>query len=75
MFFAGNQPQFRTAIVEAASSTSLAESSDDSRTLVRLLALPKFSETGELVLLDSETLEVEVIRFSPSNTTLEKDES
>lgn len=30
---------------------------------VRLLALPKFSETGELILVDTETLEVEVVRF------------
>ena len=30
---------------------------------VRLLALPKFNETGELVLVDTETLEVEVVKF------------
>lgn len=30
---------------------------------VRLLSLPRFKETGELVLVDTETLEVEVIRF------------
>lgn len=30
---------------------------------VRLLTIPKFSETGELILVDSETLEVEVVRF------------
>jgi DNA polymerase delta subunit 2 len=30
---------------------------------VRLLAIPKFNETGELILVDSETLEVEVVRF------------
>ncbi|RJE22965.1 DNA polymerase [Aspergillus sclerotialis] len=36
---------------------------EESATKVRLLALPKFCETGELVLVDSETLEPEVVRF------------
>jgi DNA polymerase delta subunit 2 len=31
---------------------------------VRIISLPKFSETGELVLVDAETLEAEVIRFN-----------
>lgn len=30
---------------------------------VRLLSLPRFKETGELILVDSETLEVEVVKF------------
>lgn len=30
---------------------------------VRLLSLPRFKDTGELVLVDTETLETEVIRF------------
>jgi DNA polymerase delta subunit 2 len=30
---------------------------------VRLLAIPKFHETGELLLVDSESLEVEVVSF------------
>ena len=30
---------------------------------VRLLAIPTFSQTGELILVDSETLEVEVVTF------------
>ena len=36
---------------------------EESATRVRLLALPKFRDTGELVLVDSETLEVEVVKF------------
>lgn len=32
-------------------------------TRVRLLSIPKFKETGELILVDTESLEVEVIRF------------
>lgn len=31
---------------------------------VRVISLPRFGETGELILVDAETLEVEVIRFS-----------
>lgn len=39
---------------------------DDAEALnarVRLLSIPKFSETGELVLVDTETLDVEVVKF------------
>lgn len=71
IFFAGNQPQFKTAVVEGDSPLRLngtdTEMADiDESTLgprVRLLAIPKFSETGELLLVDSETLEVEVVKF------------
>ena len=41
--------------------TGTADGSDAAR--VRLLAVPKFSETGELILVDTETLEVEVVKF------------
>lgn len=30
---------------------------------IRVMTIPKFNETGELVLLDTETLEVEVVKF------------
>lgn len=30
---------------------------------VRLLSIPRFKETGELILVDTESLEVEVVRF------------
>lgn len=30
---------------------------------IRVITIPKFSETGELILLDTETLEVEVVKF------------
>lgn len=32
-------------------------------TRVRLVSIPKFHETGELILVDSETLDVEVVKF------------
>ncbi|EPE32330.1 hypothetical protein GLAREA_07463 [Glarea lozoyensis ATCC 20868] len=53
LFFVGSQPKFDTAVIEG----------EDGQT-VRLIAVPKFSETGEIVLVDSETLETSVVRFS-----------
>ncbi|KAK2794058.1 hypothetical protein FQN50_009946 [Emmonsiellopsis sp. PD_5] len=63
VFFAGNQPSFRTTIVESSAALSSSESAEEQGTRVRVIALPKFSETGEIVLVDAETLEVEVVKF------------
>lgn len=30
---------------------------------VRLICIPKFRETGEIVLLDTDTLEPEIVKF------------
>ncbi len=30
---------------------------------MRLIAVPKFKDTGEVVLLDADTLEVEIVKF------------
>lgn len=73
--FIGNQPSFQTTIIEDAShsATRSASSPDGDEDMandsnqgirVRVITLPKFSETGELVLVDAESLEVEVVRFS-----------
>lgn len=51
VFFIGNQPRFDTTIVEGPSGQR-----------VRLFTIPKFN-TGEIVLLDTETLEVELVKF------------
>lgn len=48
----GNQPRFETSVIEGANGQT-----------VRLIAVPKFKETGEIVLLDAETLETEVVKF------------
>ena len=48
----GNQPTFETTVIEGPIGQS-----------VRLIAVPKFKETGEIVLLDTETLEVELVKF------------
>ena len=72
IFFAGNQPHFGTMVVERAANFRLngtdamidnAEGEGPSAS-VRLLLLPRFNETGELVIVDTETLEVEVVKFA-----------
>ncbi|CAL3963216.1 unnamed protein product [Diplocarpon coronariae] len=52
LFFIGSQPKFDTAEIEGP---------DGQR--VRLIAVPKFADTGELVLVDSETLEASVVKI------------
>lgn len=52
VFFAGNQPKFEKGLIEGPAGQ-----------VVRLIAVPKFSETGEVVLLDLESLECEVVKF------------
>jgi DNA polymerase delta subunit 2 len=47
IFFAGSQPKFDTALIEGQNGQT-----------VRLIAVPRFAETGEVVLVDMETLEV-----------------
>lgn len=54
----GNQPAFETAIIDGPAGQS-----------VRLIAIPKFKETGEIVLLDMDTLEVEAVKFEVFNDT------
>ncbi|EKD14095.1 uncharacterized protein L3040_007904 [Drepanopeziza brunnea f. sp. 'multigermtubi'] len=53
LFFVGSQPKFDTAEIEGPNGQT-----------VRLIAVPRFAETGELVLVDSETLEASVVRIS-----------
>lgn len=52
VFFVGNQPRFDTCVIDGLQGER-----------VRLITIPSFSETGELVLLDAETLEVEIVKF------------
>lgn len=52
VFFVGNQPRFDSKVVEGPQGQR-----------VRLITIPRFHETGELLLLDSETLDVEVVKF------------
>lgn len=52
VFVVGNQPRFETGEIEGPVGQT-----------VRLIAVPSFRETGELVLMDEETLECEVVKF------------
>jgi DNA polymerase delta subunit 2 len=70
IFFTGNQPSFKTAVIAADApfrldgDVEMTDSTGETPTgRVRLLSIPKFKETGELILVDTESLEVEVIRF------------
>jgi DNA polymerase delta subunit 2 len=67
IFFAGNQPHFGTMVVERAANFCLNGTDameEGPSASVRLLLLPRFNETGELVIVDTETLEVEVVKFA-----------
>jgi DNA polymerase delta subunit 2 len=52
VYFVGNQPRFDTATIEGPAGQQ-----------VRILAIPKFHETGQIVLLDTETLEAELVQI------------
>lgn len=52
VFFVGSQPKFDTASIEGPDGQ-----------VVRLIAVPEFCKTGELVLVDSESLETSVVRI------------
>ena len=52
VFFIGNQPRFDTTIIEGPDGQK-----------VRLLAVPSFKQTGQIILLDAETLEPELVKF------------
>lgn len=71
IFFTGNQPSFKTTVIEGdiplrldGGDTEMTDGSGGaSAPRIRLISIPRFKDTGELVLVDTETLEVEVIRF------------
>lgn len=52
VYFAGNQPKFETSVIEGPQEQQ-----------VRLVAVPSFRKTGQVVLMDLETLDVELVTF------------
>jgi len=52
VYFVGNQPRFETSLVEGSKGQRC-----------RVVAVPRFAETGEVVLVDLETLGCEVIKI------------
>ncbi len=53
IYFVGCQPEFGTKTITGT----------DGQT-VRLVTVPSFSETGEIVLVDSETLDVTLVKIT-----------
>ncbi|KAH7318626.1 DNA polymerase alpha/epsilon subunit B-domain-containing protein [Stachybotrys elegans] len=52
VYFVGCQPRFSTKVIDGPEGQA-----------IRLIAVPSFSATRELVLVDTETLEVETVKF------------
>ncbi|KAL8709645.1 MAG: hypothetical protein Q9225_007418 [Loekoesia sp. 1 TL-2023] len=52
VYFVGNQPRYETMVIEGPAGQT-----------VRLICVPRFKETGEVVLLDTDTLEPEIVKF------------
>lgn len=53
LYFVGCQPEFSTKVVQGADGQQ-----------VRLITIPSFAETKELVLVDTETLEVSKVKIT-----------
>lgn len=53
VFFVGNQPEYKTSLLEGEDGQQ-----------VRVVLIPKFSETGQIIVVDLDTLDVEVVKFS-----------
>lgn len=53
VYFVGNQPKYETTTIEGPNGQ-----------IVRLIAIPKFYETGQFVLLDSDTLDTDLVQIN-----------
>lgn len=58
VYFAGNQPGFESRLID------LTTAEDNKKVQVRVLSVPKFSETGEILLLDVKTLEAQIVKVA-----------
>ncbi|ODQ66579.1 hypothetical protein NADFUDRAFT_82357 [Nadsonia fulvescens var. elongata DSM 6958] len=58
VYFVGNQPRFETRLVEGYDCI------DERPVKVRIISVPKFCETGEIVLVNLDNLETESVKFS-----------
>ncbi|KXH60688.1 DNA polymerase alpha/epsilon subunit B [Colletotrichum salicis] len=58
LFFVGCQPEFSTKVIEGGDGQQ-----------VRLITVPSFAETKELVLVDTETLEVSKVKITAASTS------
>ncbi len=53
LFVVGSQPKFETSVIGGPKGQE-----------IRLIAVPRFDHTGEIILVDSETLEIERVVIS-----------
>lgn len=56
VYFVGNQPKYETSTIQGPNGQQ-----------VRLIAIPKFHETGQIVVVDTETLEAEIVKIEIHN--------
>lgn len=56
LFFVGCQPEFSTKVIEGGDGQQ-----------VRLITVPSFAETKEVVLVDTETLEVSKVKITATS--------
>ncbi|GAA5896256.1 DNA-directed DNA polymerase delta subunit POL31 [Sporobolomyces salmoneus] len=55
VYFIGNQPKFETRLVE--------QDNEGGKKRVRIVLVPKFCETGQVVLVNTKSLDVKVVKF------------
>jgi DNA polymerase delta subunit 2 len=71
IYFSGGAPHFGTKVVHVQTATAVTESLDApvlATTMCRLVCVPKFIDTGLAVLVNLETLAVELLRFDDSSS-------
>ena len=61
VYFVGNQPVYESRVVE--SERDNGEGAGASKVRCRVVLVPRFAQTGEVVLLNCRTLETKVVRF------------
>ncbi|MEW5307844.1 MAG: hypothetical protein WDW36_010217 [Sanguina aurantia] len=72
VMFTGNQPTFMTSLVPAASPSGSSQDMEadlSQQPSVRLIAIPSFSKTGTIVLLNLRTLQCHPMTFDTSMST------
>ena len=58
VFLVGNQPRFESVVIEGPEEQK-----------VRLVTVPSFRESGRVILIDADTLEVELVQISSEDST------
>ena len=64
IYVVGNQPEFATKLVEEAGDPRADDEADRTPKRCRVVLLPKFRESGTLVLVNMRTLAVQKVQFA-----------